>query len=208
MASAQLETVPTEDLAITDLYRMPLDVYRSMGEQGLLGPDDRIELLDGLLVKQMTKGPRHVLVTHRIVKLLEMCLPQGWCARQEAPIELPAGPDGDSAPEPDVAVVTGALEDYGWRLPTLGEVALVVQVAADRRRLATDRKGLARYAWAEVPAVWIVNLASDTVEVYTGPSGQGANPGYRTVEVKSVGDVIPIAFGEAVIAIAVADMLR
>jgi hypothetical protein len=42
MASAQLEDVQlqTEGLALSDLRRISLDVTRTMGEQGLLPPDD------------------------------------------------------------------------------------------------------------------------------------------------------------------------
>ena len=42
-------------------------------------------------------------------------LPAGWFPRMEQPIELPGGPAGDSAPEPDVAVVPGNFADYEAR---------------------------------------------------------------------------------------------
>src|SRR5262249_9057995 len=154
-------------LAVTpigELHRISLDVYHSMGELGLLLPDDRVELLDGLLVKKMTKGPRHVTVTNRIFSLVLERRPVGWFPRKEDPVELPAGPEGDSAPEPDVAIIAGVPDDYKMRHPGPDEVALVVEVAASPDMLARDRKGLARYAWAGLPVAWIVYLVNETVE--------------------------------------------
>ena len=111
-----------------ELHRITLDVYREMGQQGLILPAHRVELLDGLLVKKMTKGPRHVTVSHRIFTLLLGRLPAGWCPRMEAPIELPEGPEGDSAPEPDLAVVAGVPDDYNLRHPGPGEIALIIEL--------------------------------------------------------------------------------
>jgi hypothetical protein len=42
------ETPPVE------LHRITLDVYRKLGRLGLILPPDRVELLDGLLVKKVT----------------------------------------------------------------------------------------------------------------------------------------------------------
>src|ERR1700722_12417024 len=107
MATATVAAEPEVDIEPDDLFRLSLDLYNSMGELGLLFPDDRVELLDGLLVKKMTKGPRHTTVSYRIIKRFDSSLPTGWITRLEQPIELPAGPAGDSAPEPDITVVAG-----------------------------------------------------------------------------------------------------
>jgi Uma2 family endonuclease len=203
MATATVAVEPESGIELDDLYRISLDVYCSMGELGFLLPDDRVELLDGLLVKKMTKGPRHTTVTYRILKRYDSDLPAGWYARIEQPIELPAGPAGDSAPEPDIAVAVGTFEDYGTRHPGPAEVALVVEVARDAKALKRDRKGLARYAWAGLPTAWIVNLTNDTVEVYTTPSGKGASPGYGRCDVKKPGEIAEVALGGTVVGIPV-----
>jgi len=189
-----------------ELYRLPLDVYRRMGELGLLLPSDRVVLLDGLLVKKMPKGPRHSTATIRTYKLLTALLPPCWTVRQEQPLELAGGPRGDSAPEPDLAVVVGTDDDYQFRHPTGGDVRLVVQVADSS--LAIDRKGLARFARVGIPWTWIVNLGNQTIEVYSEPSGDVAEPAYAKVEVKGVGEVVTITLdGTAVGPIRVEDLL-
>jgi Uma2 family endonuclease len=202
MANLQAELAQPTGLESSELHRISLDVYRSMGELGLLLPDDRVELLDGLLVKKMTKGPRHVTATQRLVKYLDTHLPAGWSARKEDPIELPGGPErADSAPEPDVAVVRGGLADYSARHPGPADVALVVEVAGSPGMLARDPRGLARYAWAGIPVVWIVNLTNETVEVQTTPTGMGPDPHYDQRVVKGRGTDLPIVLGEEVVSV-------
>jgi Uma2 family endonuclease len=172
------------------LFRIDIETYHRMGEFGLITPSDRVELLDGLLVRKMTKGPRHVTATHRTFKILLGCLPPGWHPRVESPVEFPQGPDGDSAPEPDVVVVRGDDDLYNHRHPGPGDVLLVIQVADSS--LLIDRKGLRRFGWAGVPVVWIVNLRNETVEVYTGPSGPVDDPGFAQKVTRGVDDLLEI----------------
>jgi hypothetical protein len=208
MATASVTTEPETGIEADDLYRLSLEVYREMGDLGLLLPDDRVELLDGLLVKKMTKRPRHTTVTHRVFRRLDRALPAGWYARMEQPIELPGGPVGDSAPEPDIAVAVGDLEDYATRHPGPAEVALLVEVARDAQALKRDRAGLTRYAWARIPAVWIVNLTNNTIEVYTAPSGPHAAASYGQCDVKKPGDIVALTIGGAVVEIPVEEIVR
>jgi hypothetical protein len=204
MANLQVEVTQSTGPSLGELHRISLDVYRSMGDLGLLSPDDRVELLDGLLVKKMTKGPRHVTVTQRLVHYLDAHLPAGWFARKEDPIELPGEPErADSAPEPDVAVVMGGLADYCTRHPGPGEISLVVEVAGSPDMLGRDRRGLARYAGSGLPVVWIVNLVNETIEVYTSPSRMGPNPHYDSCMVKGAGTELSIVLGEEVVVIPV-----
>jgi Uma2 family endonuclease len=208
MATASVTNEPEAGIKLDDLYRISLDLYREMGEQGLLLPDDRVELLDGLLVKKMTKGPQHSTAAHGLFVRFLPILPAGWFPRMEQPIELPGGPAGDSAPEPDIAVVEGVFQDYATRHPGPAEVALVVEAASDAQALRRDRQGLKRYAWARIPAVWIVNLVNNTVEVYTKPSGKRRNPSYGKCEIKKPGEIATIVLGDTVVEIPVSEIVR
>jgi Uma2 family endonuclease len=53
--------------------------------------------------------------------------------------------------------------------------------------LHLDRKALARFAWAGIPLVWIVNLKKQEVEVYSDPSGPTENPEYARREIFQAG---------------------
>jgi Uma2 family endonuclease len=196
MATATLPDSWTSE-GIDRLFRISISTYNRMGELGLIARSDRVELLDGLLVKKMTKGPRHVTATHRAFKILLARLPVGWHPRVEAPVELPRGPDGESSPEPDVVVVRGEDELYQHRHPGPADVLLVIQVADSS--LEIDRKGLRRFGWAAIPAVWIVNLRNETVEVYTGPTGSDDDPGYAQKTTKGMNELLEIALDDQIL---------
>ena len=188
---------PTAGRPVDRLHRFTLTDYRRMGELGLIRRSDRAVLLDGLLVRTMTKGPRHVLAVLAGAKLLAMALPDGWHARPGSPIELPAGPDGDSAPEPDLAVVAGSMTDDRDRHPTATDVALVVEVADST--LGEGRRGPRRYAWAGIPVAWLVNLRVGVVEVHSDPTGPTADPGYATRTVRTIGEALDLMVGGRVV---------
>jgi hypothetical protein len=89
------------------VYRISVDEYERMVAAGVLD-DPRVELIDGLLVRKMGKNPPHVIATKWLVRLLERIVPPGWHISKEDPVRIPAF----NEPEPDLAIVAGAPEDY------------------------------------------------------------------------------------------------
>jgi len=110
---------------------------------------------------------------------------------------LRGGPDGDSAPEPDLAVVVGSIERYDVRHPIVSEIGLLVEIASDTDALRVDRAGLLRYAHAGISIVWIVNIQDRSIEVYSGPGGPTAAPGYRKSEIFRPGQFVGGEIGNA-----------
>ena len=80
------------------LWRMPLSRYDQLVEAGIFGPDDRIELLDGLLVAREPQGARHATVVGLVRAALEKAFGGAYHIREKKPIAL----DEQSEPEPDV----------------------------------------------------------------------------------------------------------
>ena len=172
-------------------YRLSLEQYHRMAETGILTKHDRIVLLDGVLVEKMTKGDPHIASVKLTYEALRGVVPADWHVCKEDPIALPAGSTGhDSEPEPDISVIRGTIRDYTARKAYPEDVALVVEVAESSLR--ADRAGLARYAWAGIPVVWIVNLVARVVEVYTEPTGPGADPRYRTARTFEGDATVPV----------------
>ena len=183
-------TVSSHDLGSLplDFYRMTVDEYERLGAAGVLD-DPRVELIDGYLVRKMTKRPRHVVVTERLRRLLEPLVPAGWHIRQEQPIRIP---DFDE-PEPDIAVVRGNLEDYASRHPGPGDIGLLIEVA--EASLPRDqRQKLAAYAQAAIPFYCIINLVDERVEVYSAPDPNRRQYGSRADFAWS--DCVPISIGD------------
>jgi Uma2 family endonuclease len=178
------------------LYRMTVDEYERIGQ---LLDDTRVELIDGYLVKKMSKGPEHEWTTRKVHKTLDSRLPPGWTSQKEAPVRIPAYDE----PEPDVAIIRGSDDDYKHRTAEAADVALLVEVSESS--LSQDRsKKLSAYAKGGIPVYWIVNLVDRQVEVYTSPGPSG----YQSRQVHPAGDVIPVVIdGQPRAPIAVDDIL-
>jgi Uma2 family endonuclease len=152
------------------LWRMPRDRYDRLVEAGLFGPEDRIELLDGLLVAREPQGGRHATVVGLVRAALEKAFGSACHVREDKPIAL----DEQSEPEPDVVVVPGRLRDYLDGHPS--RPVLIVEVADTSLAFDRLRKGRL-YARAGIADYWIVNLIDEVLEVYRepvrAPSGHG-----------------------------------
>jgi len=168
------------------IHRLSVEQYRKMALAGILTPDDRVELLEGWLVKKMTKNPPHRIATRKTRVALEEVIPGGWYVDSQEPIVT-----GDSEPEPDATVIRGKTEDYADRNPPAAHVALVVEVAD--ASLLRDRQLKARiYARAGIPCYWILNLADRRLEVYTSPAPAASAPSYAELATLGAADDVPV----------------
>ena len=155
------------------IFRLSVEQYEEMGRQGILRPEDRVELLEGWLVPKMTKNPPHAVATKLTSKAIDRLLPPNWHSRTQDPVRLAA-----SVPEPDVAVARGTERDYRDRHPNASEVAIVVEVA--ETSLSEDRTLKKQiYAHAGIPVYWILNLVDHKIEVYTEPTGPAEHADYQ-----------------------------
>ena len=74
-----------------------------MIESGLLLSGEPYELLEGNLVRKMSRGSPHDSAVMVLVKRFIKMVPTGWEVRGQSAVTLPNG----SEPEPDVAIVRG-----------------------------------------------------------------------------------------------------
>jgi Uma2 family endonuclease len=184
------------------LHRLSVTQYRRMAETGVLTPDDRVELLEGLLVEKMTKNPPHRIANRRARVSLEAVVPPRWYVDAQEPIVTT-----DSEPEPDVVVVRGRTEDYRDSNPRSENVGLVVEIADVS--LLRDRRLKGRiYARAGIPVYWIVNLVDRSVEVYTAPDATASPPSYSLRADHGADATLPLILdGVEVARVCVADLL-
>lgn len=163
--------VGASSIEIGDLKRMTVDQYEEMARLGVLD-DPRVELINGFMVRKMTKRPAHSSKVGMVGEILGDLLPNGWHVRIEQPIRLPTYDE----PEPDLAVTRGKHGDYEDRHPGPDDVALIVEVSDSSLRLDRGDK-LRAYARARIAHYWIVNLVDRRIEAYSvpGPDGYGAS---------------------------------
>lgn len=143
------------------LGRLSVEQYEAMVESGVLTKHDRVELIEGNLVKKMTKGLRHCVASDCVQQALQATLPAGWFVRVEKPVRLPGRM---SMPEPDVSVVRGKPRDYLTSPACPPNVALVIEVSDSS--LAADRALSATYTVAGLPEYWLLNLVEERLEIY------------------------------------------
>jgi Uma2 family endonuclease len=186
------------------LYRLSVEQYHAMAEAGILGTNDRIELIEGLLVNKMTKKRPHVIVTDLAQYTLIRALPVGWYVSMQNPIAIA---EADSEPEPDIQVVRGTTRDHPDHTIVPGDVALVIEVAdSSVREDQSTKKTL--YALASIKYYWIINLPAKRLEVYSDPTGPDPSPDYRRRSEHGPDDVVPLVLdGQEVARIAVRDLL-
>jgi Uma2 family endonuclease len=204
MLEPQVETVDTPvraDLLLASRPFTPAE-YLQMSAVGILGAEERLELLEGMIVHMMVRLPEHDHSVLSADEALRRICSSDFYVRSQMAIAL-----ADSHPEPDCAVVRGPRSNHIHQFPKSGEIELVIEVSDSTLR--ADRKLKARiYARAGIPVYWIVNLVERQVEVLSEPTGDAAEPAYAKTTTFKPGDKVPFALAGVVMGeVAVADLL-
>jgi Uma2 family endonuclease len=155
------------------MRQFSVDEFHRMIEAGILGKEDRVELLEGWLVAKMVHNPKHDSTVAAMHEAVQNRLPRGWHIRVQSAITTQ-----DSEPEPDLVVASGSALGYASAHPGPADIALVVEIADSTLRLDRGLK-LRLDARAGIKTYWIVNLPDRCVEVYADPAGPVADPEYR-----------------------------
>ena len=145
-----------------DGVRVSAERYFELTECGIIAPDDRVELLEGLIVSMTAQSAPHAGTVYRVERALIHKLGLDVVVRVQMTFVA-----GDiSVPEPDIAVVPGKADDYFERHPS--SAFLIVEVA--QTSVIQDRiTKAAIYARAGIPCYWIVNVRDRCVEVFRQP---------------------------------------
>ncbi len=194
--------VMVDDTAPLATRRWTRTEYERLVERGVLGEDERLELLDGALVVREPQGSRHGAAVAALSVLLARAFGTGFHVRPQLPVAL----DPSSEPEPDVVVVSGGPWDYTSAHPATP--VLLVEIAETSLPLDRGPKaGL--YARAGIADYWIVNLPERVLEVHREPAASAAAPyggQYRRV-VRLSSDAVVTPLAAPGVTISVSDLL-
>ena len=147
------------------LRRFTVSEYHQMGEAGILSEDDRVELIDGVIIQMNPQRSRHSAVINQITWQFYQLVPKEKALlRIQTPILL----TDSTEPEPDLAMVKPRADVYVKAHPSPGDVLLLIEVSDTTLEYDKEVK-LPRYAASGIPEVWVVNLVDDTIEVYRDP---------------------------------------
>lgn len=171
-----------------------VDEYRRMGEAGIFSEDDRIELIEGEILRMSPIGSRHAATVKRLHTQFHDLLGKQAIVSVQDPIVL----NDFSEPQPDIAIVHARDDFYAQAHPGAADVFLIVEVADTSINYDRELK-LPAYARSEIPEVWIVDLPGERLDVHTDP----ANGVYRSMRSLGRGDTVaPLSFANLSIAVA------
>jgi len=160
--------------------------YRRMTREGLLREDDRVELIEGVIIPMSPTGSRHAGCVTRISSLLHRRLGRRAVIATQNPIVL----NRWSEPEPDIAMLRQRADFYSERHPEPADILLLVEVA-DSSLLFDRRTKIPLYARARIQEVWLVDLVARKVEIHRQPAFRL----YRDIAARGRGDrLAPLAF--------------
>lgn len=179
------------DDASNVLTRHKLDVgeYYRMAEAGILGEDDRVELIDGEIIDMAPIGESHAATVGRLNQALVLAFGENAIVWPQNPVRI----DRLNEPQPDFAVLRPRADFYEGGKPGPAEILLLIEVADSS--LAYDRTvKLPLYARSGIGEVWIVDLKRRVVDAYRQPGSDG----YAAATTYRPGETIPLTLAPTV----------
>jgi Uma2 family endonuclease len=150
--------------------------YHGMGELGFFR-GERVELVQGVVVRMSPIGPAHASTVQRLTELL---LPR-LLGRATVRTQQPFVASMESEPEPDIAVVPEGR--YAEQHPSIA--LLIIEVAESSLEYDRETKG-PLYAASRVDEYWIVDIVGRAAEVYASPVDRRYTQTRRAVEGESL----------------------
>ena len=141
-------------------YRWSVEQYLQLVEAGVLGPDDKVELIDGEVVDKVVVGTGHAAAVKILLRVLSRQVGDDLMLGVQDPVRL-----STSVPEPDVALLRYRSDAYGSQHPGVDDVVLLVEVA-DSSVQHDRRRKVPAYLAEGVGEVWLVDLVAGRVEVH------------------------------------------
>ncbi|MDQ2908310.1 MAG: Uma2 family endonuclease [Candidatus Eremiobacteraeota bacterium] len=170
-----------------DYQRRPItaDEYERMAELGIIGPEERVELIEGEIILMPPMGEAHVSSLLRLTELFVQRLSGRAMIMPQGPVRV----SSISEPQPDFAVLYRRDDYYRHGKPDQSNVYALVECAETSLRYDRGTK-LRVYAKAGVREYWIVNLVAHCLEIHREPHDLG----YAVREVRGAGE--SMAFSE------------
>jgi Uma2 family endonuclease len=159
-----------------------VDDFQRMVKAGILDSHARVELIEGEIVDMPPIGPAHGDVVDFLTDTLVATAAElGYLVRVQGSVQI----NDISQPQPDFALLRRRDRAYRRKLPDSGDILLMIEVS-DSSASYDRRIKAPLYARNGVPELWIVNVRSETIEVFRDPSESG----YTFTQIARRGDTI------------------
>jgi len=161
---------------------LTVEKYHKMEEVGIIAPDERVELIEGVIRAMAPIGATHGWIVDQVTDVFVTVFHGRFTVRIQNPIIL----SDDSEPQPDASVVKLRRKGETHRTPHAKDVYFVVEVSTTTLHFDRTVK-VPLYATAGIPEVWIIDTTASLIEQYLLPQ----NGAYQNVHVWRMGDTIP-----------------
>ena len=157
-------TIP---LAAPARHLISVEAFHRMGETGILGPADRVELIDGEIIDMSPIGALHAAIVDLLARHFGRSAQASVFIRCQNPLRL----DGLSEPEPDIAILKPRADFYTTGHPGPADVLLVIEVADSSLAYDLGVK-VPLYARHGIPEVWVIDATTRQTRVFREPVGR------------------------------------
>jgi Uma2 family endonuclease len=155
-----IDPMPAPQVELDELYRRSIDQYHLLAEAGLGEHFQHCELIDGVLVREDTKGPEHEDAIAWLNEWLMFAVDrEQFQVRVGTALTL-----AESEPEPDLVVISRNKPRTGHAVTA----ALAIEVSWSSLRRDLHRKA-ALYAEAGVDEYWVFDVHSRRIVVHRAP---------------------------------------
>jgi len=141
-----------------------VEEYYRMAEVGILGPDEKVELINGKIINMSPIGSKHAYCVKQLNKIFIALFGDTHTIGIQDPIRL----SDLSEPEPDLSLALGPDSKYIESHPSPSDILLLIEVADSSVDEDRDVK-IPLYASSGIPECWIVNIPENKIEVYKSP---------------------------------------
>ncbi len=136
--------------------------YDQLWEIGFLTSEDRVELLDGQIIRKPEVNSNHYYALADFHKRLLFQFDARAMVVNQGTISLPQ----DGRPDPDIVLAHQGIPRY--RVPLPEEIYLLIEVSDSTLRRDQITK-LELYARDNITEYWILNLEDSQLEIYRDP---------------------------------------
>ena len=143
-----------------------IDDYFAMADAGILGPEERVELIDGVVITMPPIGNPHNASVDKSNRNLVISVGTRGIVRTQGSIVL----NDRSMPQPDLVLLREREDFYASQRVGPEDILLLIEVSDSSADYDRNVK-LPRYAEAGIPEVWLAIIPEGIVEAHTEPAG-------------------------------------
>ncbi|HLO51845.1 MAG TPA: Uma2 family endonuclease [Kamptonema sp.] len=160
--------------------------YHLMGEAGIFGNNERVELIEGEIIEMAAIGNRHATCVRRLIRRFSVIPEEVAILDVQDPIQLTERTE----PQPDVVLLQPRADYYATAHPRSSEVLLLIEVSDSTIDFDRDVK-VPNYSRSGIQEVWLWDLDTNCLEVYRLPTANG----YSSMQRFERGEMVsPLAF--------------